>query len=214
MSEMPPPNTFRDTRTELEKLQSILRTTAQILDKDQLEIWNSVTERNLHLAKQHNSGIPLLKQNITDQIKSYRLNLHHQDQLLKQVEAFDHLYVKEPQPPVPSAADKPSSEDKASPMEERIDMDHIPNVMEETAYLATSLAPLTPIVLSHNLDTLWNNLDHTACNHPLIHILRLHPHLLWSAMHCIMPFLKSRKIFARILKNGTLHPFFQTIVFA
>ena len=102
MSEMPPPNTFRDTRTELEKLQSILRTTAQILDKDQLEIWNSVTERNLHLAKQHNSGIPLLKQNITDQIKSYRLNLHHQDQLLKQVETFDHLYVKEPQSPVQS----------------------------------------------------------------------------------------------------------------
>ena len=44
-------------------------------------------------------------------------------------------------------------------------------VMEETAYLATSSAPFPPIVLSHNLDTLWNNLDHTACNHPLIHIL-------------------------------------------
>ena len=77
------------------------------------------------MAKQHNSGIPLLKQNITDQIKSYRLNLHHQDQLLKQVETFDHLYVKEPQSPVPSAADKPASEDKASPMEEQLDMEHM-----------------------------------------------------------------------------------------
>ena len=72
----PPPNAFRDTRTELEKLQSILRTTAQILDKDQLDIWNSVTERNLHLLKQNNSGIPLLKHNITEQIQSYRLNYY------------------------------------------------------------------------------------------------------------------------------------------
>ena len=120
---------------------------------------------------------------------------------------IDHLYVKEPQITEPSAVDSPASEGKPSSMEEKTDMDHIPDVMEETAYLATSSAALPPIVLSHNLDTLWNNLDHSACNHPLIHIFGLHPHLLWSAMHCIMPFLKSKKIFARILKKWDSKPF-------
>ena len=68
----PDPNIYRDTRTELQKMESILRTTSQILDKDQLEIWNSITERNLHLSAAHNSGIPLVKSDITEQIKNYR----------------------------------------------------------------------------------------------------------------------------------------------
>ena len=185
----PPPNAFRDTRTELEKLQSILRTTSQILDKDQLDIWNSVTERNLHLSKQNNSGIPLLKQNITEQIKSYRLNLAHQDQLLKQVEAFDNLYVKEPQIARPSTRDDPASAATAPSMEETTDMAHMPDVIEETAYRASCSAPFSPIVLSHKLDALWDTFDHSASNHPLIHIFGLYPHLLWSAMHCVMPFV-------------------------
>ena len=87
----PQPNTVQDKRTELEKIQSILRITSQILDKDTLQIWNSVCERNLHFSKQHNSGIQLLKQNITDEIKSYRLNQQHEQQLLQQVTAFDKL---------------------------------------------------------------------------------------------------------------------------
>ena len=32
----PDPNIYRDTRTELQKMESILRTTSQILDKDQV----------------------------------------------------------------------------------------------------------------------------------------------------------------------------------
>ena len=90
----PQPNAVQEKRTELEKIQSILRVTSQILDKDTLHIWNSVCERNLHLSKQHNSGIPLLKQNITDEIKSYRLNKQHEQQLLQQVSTFDRLYVR------------------------------------------------------------------------------------------------------------------------
>ena len=66
-SKDPPPNTFQDTRTEQEKVESILRMTSQILDAENLEIWNNVCERSLYLVRQHNSGIPLLKQNIMDQ---------------------------------------------------------------------------------------------------------------------------------------------------
>ena len=84
----PQPNAVQEKRTELEKIQSILRVTSQILDKDTLHIWNSVCERNLHLS------IPLLKQNITDEIKSYRLNKQHEQQLLQQVSTFDRLYVR------------------------------------------------------------------------------------------------------------------------
>ena len=61
----PLPNEFQDKRNEIEKIESILRTTSQILDKDQLDIWNSICERDLHLVRQHNSGIPLLKSDIT-----------------------------------------------------------------------------------------------------------------------------------------------------
>ena len=92
------PNFYKDTRTELQKMESILRTTSQILDKDQLDIWNSITERNLHLSAAHNSGIPLVKSDITEQIKTYRMDEEHRKALLDQVNAFDNLYVQEKLP--------------------------------------------------------------------------------------------------------------------
>ena len=91
----PEPNFYKDTRTELQKMESILRTTSQILDKDQLDIWNQITERNLHLSKAHNSGIPLVKSDITEQIKTYRIDEEHKKSLLDKVKAFDNLYVQE-----------------------------------------------------------------------------------------------------------------------
>ena len=56
------------TRTEIEEVESILRIPSHILDEDNLRIWNQVCERDLHLVRQHNSGIPLLKQNIMEQM--------------------------------------------------------------------------------------------------------------------------------------------------
>ena len=53
-------------------------------------------ERNLHLVRQHNSGIPLLKSDNTSQIKSYRLNLEHKKELLSEVQNFDRLHIQEP----------------------------------------------------------------------------------------------------------------------
>ena len=86
---------FKDNRTELQKIESILRTTSQILDPDQLHIWNSITERNLHLSQAHNSGIPLVKNDITDQIKNYRIDEEHKQSQLDKVKDFDKLYVQE-----------------------------------------------------------------------------------------------------------------------
>ena len=78
-------NFYRDTRTELQKIESILRTTYQILDKDQLSICNEITERNLHRSQAHNSGIPLVKSDITEQIKTYRIDEEHKKSLLNKI---------------------------------------------------------------------------------------------------------------------------------
>ena len=46
-----PPNKFQDTRTEREKIESIFRISSQILDAENLDIWNQMCERSLHLWK-------------------------------------------------------------------------------------------------------------------------------------------------------------------
>ena len=84
----PQPNIFKDTRTELEKIQSILRTTSQILDKDNLKIWNDACERDLHMRQQFNSGILIFKQNITDHIKTNRLCKSQEQDLLTKVDSI------------------------------------------------------------------------------------------------------------------------------
>ena len=89
----PPPNKFQDTRSELQKIQSILRISSQILDAENLEIWNQVCERSLHLVRQNNSGIPLLRQDISDQIKTYRLQKQQEEDLLRQTETLNNLKV-------------------------------------------------------------------------------------------------------------------------
>ena len=86
---------FKDTRTELQIIESILRTTSQILDPDQLQIRNQITKRNLHLSQAHNSGIPLLTQDITQQIKSYRTDEEHKKSIL------DNLYISKTLPELP-----------------------------------------------------------------------------------------------------------------
>jgi hypothetical protein len=136
----PQPNVVQDKRTELEKIQSILRITSQILDKETLHIWNSVCERNLHLSKQHNSGIPLLKQNISDEIKAYRLNKQHEQQLLQQVSTFDRLYIKEqPIQTVPTESDPEAQQ--TSPMTDPLEMPENIMTMEPLDCFNASTSP-------------------------------------------------------------------------
>ena len=101
----PEPNLYKDTRTELQKIESILRTTSQILDQDQLSIWNEITERNLHLSQAHNSGIPLVKSDIIEQIKTYRIDEEHKKSLLNKIKAFDNLHVQERLPDLQETSD-------------------------------------------------------------------------------------------------------------
>ena len=108
---------------------------------------------NLRLVWQDNSGIPLLKSDITSQIKSYRLNLEHEKELLGQVQDFDHLHVQEPIIPLP---------DQSAPVP-----DQEPNlVSEETLVLSTTVLHL------------WNNNEaHTliseVCYSAVFHLVPL-----------------------------------------
>ena len=193
----PEPNFYKDTRTELQKMESILRTTSQILDKDQLEIWNSITERNLHLSAAHNSGIPLLKSDITEQIKNYRLDNEHKKALLDKVNAFDHLYVQE-KLPAPRETAQTQSE-QSTPLQDEEPL--IPDIITETMTSSslTMPAPLSTTVLSTKLRQLW--LDDRESNVTVITSLKNDSHLCFSAIHCLIPVLLNPKIFNRILKK-------------
>ena len=198
----PEPNIFRDSRTELQKIESILRTTSQILDPDQLSIWNEITERNLHLSQAHNSGIPLVKNDITDQIKTYRIDEEHKQSLLNKVKAFDKLYVQERLP------DLQTTPDIAQPHENQSET-NMPAEEEErpidsdisSEILATSSSPgiLSPPVLSTTINQLW--IDDTTCHLTIVSILKLYSHICLSAIHCLLPYLQNTKIFSRILKK-------------
>ena len=55
---------------------------ASILEPNVVHIWNEVCKRALHLAAQKNSGIPILKQQITQEIQSYHLKSEEEKKLL------------------------------------------------------------------------------------------------------------------------------------
>ena len=54
----PQPSDIIDSRTEPQKMQSVLRTLSQFFTADQLEVWNNLVERNLHISSKFISGIP------------------------------------------------------------------------------------------------------------------------------------------------------------
>jgi hypothetical protein len=162
------------------------------LDKDTLHIWNSICERNLHLSKHHNSGIPLLRQNISDEIKAYRLNKQHEQQLLQQVSTFDKLYIKEqPIKTVPPESDPEAQQ--TSPMTDPLEMPE--DIMTEPVdCFNTSTSPITArIVLSKQLNYLWNTSSDLNHNTSLVRILKEYPSLLKTSLKCLIPYLKDKK---------------------
>ena len=70
----PQPSNIVDNRTPAQKMASILRTLSQFLNEPQLEVWNSLVERHLHLSSKFKSRIPKIKAQISDEIKKFRLS--------------------------------------------------------------------------------------------------------------------------------------------
>ena len=65
----PQPSIIVDNRTPPQKMASILRTLSQFLIEHQLEVWNSLVERHLHLSSKFISGIPKIKAQITNETR-------------------------------------------------------------------------------------------------------------------------------------------------
>ena len=191
----PEPNFYKDTRTELQKIESILRTTSQILDKDQLDIWNQITERNLHLSQAHNSGIPLVKSDITEQIKTYRIDEEHKKSLLNKVKAFDNLYVQERLPNLQEPSETAQNQNETvTPLEDE-ESPLVPDITSKimASSTLTSPDPLSPAVLSTTIRQLW--IEDTESNITAVSILKTYSHICFSAIHCLIPYLQNAKIF-------------------
>ena len=79
----PDENEVTDTRSDLEKINDIIRVWSQVLTPAEQSLWNEIAERNLS----HDislSGIRTPKTLIDDEIKKYRhLNANKQKQLLQ-----------------------------------------------------------------------------------------------------------------------------------
>ena len=62
------------TRTDDQKMASILRICSQILSKGELQCWNELAERFLENATRYESGIPKIRSDMLQEIKHYRIS--------------------------------------------------------------------------------------------------------------------------------------------
>ena len=65
---------FVDERSDHEKMASILRISSQILSKDKLTVWNQLAERYLENSTRYESGIPKIRADMLEEIKTYRIS--------------------------------------------------------------------------------------------------------------------------------------------
>ena len=202
-SQDPPPNKFQDTRTEREKIESILRTSSQILDAENLDIWNQVCERSLHLVCQHNSGIPLLRQDIMDQIKSFRLQKQQEEELLRQTETLNNLKVTCESEPSDKELTTPAKADKHLTLldPEVCDTPHTPVADIDRLNSITMRAPLPPNTMSTILYNLWNHTAYSECrDRKLSNLLQSDRHLFYSATNAILSHLTSNRTMKKYTK--------------
>ena len=71
------------------KMISILRTCSQVLSQPELQVWNSLVERHLHLSEKYVSGLPKIKAIITEEIKCFCLDKIDENALILQIENAD-----------------------------------------------------------------------------------------------------------------------------
>ena len=197
----PPPNDFQDTRTELQKIQSILRISSQILDQENLEIWNRVCERSLHLVRQNNSGIPLLRQDISDQIKTYRLQKQQEEDLLQQTETLNNLRVNKYSELSDKSLVTPSKADSHLSLIDPEASEAPSTPVTDIDCLTTIAAPLPSQNMSTILYNLWDNSTYSGCrNRRLPNLLKSDRYLFDSAVQIILSHLTSNRVMKKYTK--------------
>ena len=78
-------------------MASILRICSQILTKDELQCWNELAERYLENATRYESGIPKIRTDMLQEIKTYRVSEKAKKEMetqLKNVPFSDFSNVK------------------------------------------------------------------------------------------------------------------------
>ena len=117
------------------------------------------------------------------------------------MKAFDNLRVQERLPDLQELSDTAQNpSETVTPLEEEerpLDSDITSGIM--TTSTLPSPDPLSPTVLSTTLCQLW--MDDTESNTTVVSILKHYNHICFSAIHCLIPYLQSTKIFSRILKK-------------
>ena len=89
-----------------------------------------------------------------------------------------------------------------SSMTDPLEMPENINTMEPLDCFTSSTSPLTSrIVLIKRFDYLWNMSYDSRNSTTLVQILKDHPDLLETSLNCILPYLKKKIIFARILQK-------------
>ena len=80
-------------RTDDQKMASILRISAQILTKDELECWNELAEQYLENATRYESWIPKIRADMLAEIKQYRISEKAEQQMEDQLKKLPLMLI-------------------------------------------------------------------------------------------------------------------------
>ena len=88
----PAPSNIVDNWIDDQKMASILRCCSQILNKDELNCWNELTERYLENAIRYESSIPKIKADLQKEITNYRTSEQEKQKLTNEL---NKIYFKD-----------------------------------------------------------------------------------------------------------------------
>ena len=80
-------------RTDDQKMASILRISALILTKDELECWNELAERYLENVTRYESWIPKIRADMLAAIKQYRISEKAEQQMEDQLKKLPLMLI-------------------------------------------------------------------------------------------------------------------------
>jgi hypothetical protein len=81
----PEPSNIMDSWSDQQILMSILRTLSCVLNKDQVNLWSEICQRDLQTSEQYKSSLPKLRCCTLDEINQYKLNKAEQQQVTERI---------------------------------------------------------------------------------------------------------------------------------
>jgi hypothetical protein len=81
---------------------SVLRTLSCVLNKDQVDLWSEVCQRDLRTSEQYKSSLPKLRSCILNEISQYKLNKNEQQEVADRIDK-----LVSPQSDIPESVHDP-----------------------------------------------------------------------------------------------------------